>query len=273
MLPECNSPGGTFPTPSNWNGAEGSPLPAREVRRNRDEPIQPNSSLASTCTRQRRLPSSSTAFAPKRSRSRCLCSDRSNLGKPLDCVRVVPADGGFPCGRGLRGDAMRAAIKTCYVVGQHKFEIGDVNIRLVPVDQRDPIRGHADVARVGVATNGAGPTSDEPRPRGPASSNTLRRHCAEVDPRPGLRVQESVDDRQPGRCGQPAVNRCSWRSLSATRRQSAPSLAVRLPPQRRTVHIVMATSVAHSTRRATQPKRVNPPPQKYFALSETKLSV
>ena len=31
----------------------------------------------------------------------------------------------------------------------------------------------------------------------------------------------SVDDRQPGRCGQPRVTRCSWRSVSATRRQSA----------------------------------------------------
>lgn len=26
------------------------------------------------------------------------CSDRSNFGKPLDCVLVLPADGGFPCG-------------------------------------------------------------------------------------------------------------------------------------------------------------------------------
>jgi transposase IS166 family protein len=28
----------------------------------------------------------------------CVRSDRSNFGKPLDCVFVVPADGGFPCG-------------------------------------------------------------------------------------------------------------------------------------------------------------------------------
>ncbi|MGF6229380.1 hypothetical protein QFZ27_003335 [Inquilinus ginsengisoli] len=33
--------------------------------------------------------------------------------------------------------------------------------------------------------------------------------------------RRSVDDRQPGRCGQPCVNRCSRRSVSATRRQSA----------------------------------------------------
>ena len=33
--------------------------------------------------------------------------------------------------------------------------------------------------------------------------------------------RRSVDDRQPGRCGQPCVNRCSRRSVSATRRQPA----------------------------------------------------
>jgi hypothetical protein len=33
--------------------------------------------------------------------------------------------------------------------------------------------------------------------------------------------RRSVDDRQPGRCGQPCVNWCSRRSVSATRRQSA----------------------------------------------------
>ena len=32
--------------------------------------------------------------------------------------------------------------------------------------------------------------------------------------------RRSVDDRQPGRCGQPCVSRCSWRSVSATRCQS-----------------------------------------------------
>jgi hypothetical protein len=100
--------------------------------------------------------------------------------------------------RCLRGDVMRAAIETGGVVGQHQVEIGEVNMRLVPVDQRDPICGHADVARVGVAVDDAGLTSDEPRPRGSASSNALRRHCAEVDLRPGLGVQE-VGRRSPAR--------------------------------------------------------------------------
>jgi len=118
---------------------------------------------------------------------RCRCSDRSNFGKPLDCVLVVPADGGFPCGRRLRGDVMRAAVETGGVVGQHQVE--DVDVRLVPIDQRDPIRSHADVASVvGVAVDDAGLTSDEPRPRCSASSNTLRRHRAEVDLRSGLGV-------------------------------------------------------------------------------------
>ena len=33
--------------------------------------------------------------------------------------------------------------------------------------------------------------------------------------------RKPADDRQPGRCGQPRVTRCSWRSAPATRRQSA----------------------------------------------------
>ena len=46
---------------------------------------------------------------------RC-CSDRSNFGEPLDCELVgpagVPADGGFPCGPRLRGDAIRVVAET-----------------------------------------------------------------------------------------------------------------------------------------------------------------
>jgi hypothetical protein len=93
---------------------------------------------------------------------RSRCSDRSNFGKPLDCALVVPADGGFPCGRRLRGDVMRAALETGGVVGQHQVKVGDVDVRLVPVDQRDPIGGQgADVARVvGVAMDDAYLTTD-----------------------------------------------------------------------------------------------------------------
>jgi hypothetical protein len=78
-------------------------------------------------------------------------------------------------------------------------------MRLIPVDQRDPIRGHADVARVvGVAVDDACLTSDEARPRGSASSNTVGRHRAEVDPGPGLGVQE-VGRRSPARALWPAL--------------------------------------------------------------------
>src|SRR5262245_17656872 len=73
-------------------------------------------------------------------------SDGSTFGKPLDCVLVVPADGGFPRGRRWRGDVMRVLVETGGVVGQHQIEVGDVEVRRVPVDQRDPLRGHADVA-------------------------------------------------------------------------------------------------------------------------------
>ena len=86
-----------------------------------------------------------------------------------------------------------------------RWGIGNVDVRLVPVDQRDPIRGHADVARVvGIAVDDACLTSDEPRPRCSASSNALRRHRAEVDLRPGLGVQE-VGRRSPTWALRPAL--------------------------------------------------------------------
>jgi hypothetical protein len=38
-------------------------------------------------------------------------SHRSNFGKPLDCVFVLPAYSCFPCGRRLRGDVMRTIVE------------------------------------------------------------------------------------------------------------------------------------------------------------------
>jgi hypothetical protein len=55
-------------------------------------------------------------------------SDRSNFGKPLDCVLVVPAHGGFPCCEGLRGDVERAVLEASGVVRQHQVEVGDVDV-------------------------------------------------------------------------------------------------------------------------------------------------
>jgi len=72
---------------------------------------------------------------------RCRCSDRSNVGEPLDRVVVVPADGGFPCGRRLRSDVMRVVGETGGIVGQRQVEVGDVNEYLVPVHQSDLIHG------------------------------------------------------------------------------------------------------------------------------------
>ena len=86
----------------------------------------------------------------------------------------------------------------------HQVEVGDVDARLVPVDQRDPIRGHADVARGRVAVDHTPLSSGESRPRCSAANDTLRRHRAEVDLRPGFRVQE-VGRRSPARALGPAV--------------------------------------------------------------------
>jgi len=122
-------------------------------------------------------------------------------------LSVVPADGGLPSGRRLRGDVVRAVVEAGGVVGQHEVESGDVNVRLVPVDQRHLIRGHADVARViGVAMHNACLTSGKPRPRCPASSNALSGHRAEVDLRPGIGVQQ-VGRRSPAWALRPALRR------------------------------------------------------------------
>ena len=43
--------------------------------------------------------------------------DRSDFGEPLDSVLVVPADGGFPRGRRLRGDVVRAVVEAGGVAG------------------------------------------------------------------------------------------------------------------------------------------------------------
>src|SRR5690349_17048410 len=75
----------------------------------------------------------SAFFDCRRSTTQCsnAFSDRSNFGEPLDCVLVVPADGGFPCGRRLRGDVVRAVVEAGGVVGQYEVEVGDVDVRLV----------------------------------------------------------------------------------------------------------------------------------------------
>ena len=60
------------------------------------------------------------------------CSDRSDLGEPLDGEVVdpagVPADGSFPCGPCLRGNVMRVVVETGGVVWQRQVEVGDVDV-------------------------------------------------------------------------------------------------------------------------------------------------
>jgi hypothetical protein len=115
--------------------------------------------------------------------------------------------------------------------GSTRSRSGDVDVRLVPVDQRHPIRGHADVARAGgVAVDDACLTSDEPRPRCSASSNALRRHRAEVDPRPGLGAQE-VGRRSPTWALRPALRQPMQPAERGRPRDASrhPSRAVRPP--------------------------------------------
>src|SRR3954454_8246308 len=108
---------------------------------------------------------------------RSLNSDRSDFGEPLGCELVIPAgvaEGGVPRGPCLRGNVVGVVVEIGGVVGQHQVEVGDVKARLVPVDQGDPIRGDADVARGRVAVDYAPLSSGEPRPNCSTSNDTLR---------------------------------------------------------------------------------------------------
>lgn len=70
-----------------------------------------------------------------------------------------------PC---LRGDVECLIVETgSAFVGHHKVKVGDIDMRLVPVNQRETICGHADVAWVGVAVDDAGMTTDEALPTPP----------------------------------------------------------------------------------------------------------
>jgi hypothetical protein len=68
----------------------------------------------------------------------------------------------------------------------------------------DALRGHADIAWVGVAVDDARRATAESRPCCPASDDALWRHRAEVDFRPRLGVQE-IGRRSPARSLGPAA--------------------------------------------------------------------
>ena len=93
-----------------------------------------------------------------------------------------------------------------------------------PVDHRDPIEGHADVAWVGVSVDDAGLAPGEPRPRCSASGDALRRHGAEVDLGARLGLQQ-VGRRPPARALRPAL--CQPVHLTECRRH-APPVGLRL---------------------------------------------
>jgi hypothetical protein len=54
----------------------------------------------------------------------------------------------------LARDVVGVVVEAGGVVRRRQVEVRDVDVRFVPVDHRDAIRGHADVARVGVAVDG-----------------------------------------------------------------------------------------------------------------------
>ena len=83
----------------------------------------------------------------------CCCSGSSDFGEPLLRLLAPPAgvhEGGVPRGPRLRGSVVRVVVEPAGVVRQHQVEIRDVDARIVPIDNRDPIRGQTEVAR----TNG-----------------------------------------------------------------------------------------------------------------------
>jgi hypothetical protein len=149
-------------------------------------------------------------------------SDRSNFFESLERVLIAPADGGFPGGRRLRGDVVRVRVESGGIVWQHQVQVRRVDVRLIPIDQCDAIHRDSNVARVaGVSVDDARRTPHEPRPRCSAASDALGRDRTEVELCADV-GDEKVGRRSPAGTLRPTcVNRCNWRSVSATRGQSA----------------------------------------------------
>ena len=73
---------------------------------------------------------------------------RQRPGIPLDCVVVAPADGGFPGSCCLSGNILRAVVEGGGVFGQRQIKICGIDMRFIPVDQRDIVSENADVAAI-----------------------------------------------------------------------------------------------------------------------------
>src|SRR4051812_43548402 len=102
-------------------------------------------------------------------------SDRPDFSEPPGCGLVITApeaEGCIPGGPCLRGNIVRVVVEIGGVVRQHEVEVGNIDARLVPVDQRHPISRHANVPWRGVAVDDAALSSAEPRPNRSASSDT-----------------------------------------------------------------------------------------------------
>lgn len=76
------------------------------------------------------------------------------------------------------------------VVRQFEVEVRNVDMRLVPVDQRDPLGRHKNIAWIGITMDNTGLSTGKPCPSGSAPRDTLGRHPREVDASAPVRVQQ-----------------------------------------------------------------------------------
>ena len=157
---------------------------------------------------------------------RCCCLDRSNFGEPLECELVGSA----------RGPSRRRLPMRRMLGRQRRACRRRDRRRCVATPGRGRGRRRATSSQSISATRsavmrmlrGLGSPWTTHRSRPVSRAHAARQRTTPsggIAPRstfvPVSACRRSVDDRQPGRWAQPCVSRCSWRSVSATRRQSA----------------------------------------------------
>ncbi len=116
--------------------------------------------------------------------------------------------------------------------GEDEVGVGDVDAERVPVDQRDPIRGHADSAGVRVVVDDARLTPGEPRRRGPAPAR-MRGRVVERSARPDAENHRLVPLARPIR--DTRWSHATTPTGASPRRGAAPKQLTR-DPQRRHAH-------------------------------------
>ncbi len=164
-------------------------------------------------------------------------SDRSDFGEPPDRVLVVPAHGGFPCGRRLRGEVVRVVVEAGGVVGQHEVEVGDVDVGLVPVDQaRSDSRScgrcqgcwgcrgrrRSDVRRAAPTPLGIERRSPVASHRGRSSSRSRRAGGRSRIANLGAAASPASTDAARGACRRPDASRRMSRAVRRRGRSSPP---------------------------------------------------